>query len=113
MADLGDGIYVSTVDPDDWEKDPDVGGSAHLLFQEPDGSTVGLWRADADGPPGPAPAVRIPLRETILVLEGSVRVAIDDRDPLELGPGQIVSIPEGSMVGWDPSPGCKVFWVYS
>ena len=51
-----------------------MGGSAHLLFEEADGSTVGLWRADADDPPGSAPDVEIPLRETILVLEGSVRV---------------------------------------
>ncbi len=108
-----DGVYVSRIDTADWVKDQDVGGSAHLLFEEADGSTVGLWRADADDPPGPAPDVEIPLRETILVLEGSVRVGVDGRPPLDLTVGDIASFPKGARIGWDPSPDCKVFWVYS
>ncbi len=113
MTDLGDGVYVSRIDTHEWTKDRDVGGSAHLLFEEPDGSTVGLWRADPGDAPGPAPDVEIPLRETVLVLEGHVRVGVDDRPPLELTVGDIASFPKGSRVGWDPSPDCKVFWVYS
>jgi uncharacterized cupin superfamily protein len=113
MAEPGEGIYVSRVDPGDWKPDLDIGGQAHMLFEEPDGSTVGLWRSDPAEPSGPADAVEIPLRETILVLQGSVRIGIDDREPLELGEGEIVSIPKGSMVAWDPTPDCKVFWVYS
>ena len=113
MVDLGEGVYVSRIDPEDWDRDPDVGGRVHLLFEEPDGSTVGLWRTDPQDPPGPGDAVEIPLRETILVLQGSVRIGIDDRELLDLGTGEIVSIPQGAMVAWDPSPDCKVFWVYS
>ncbi len=113
MTEIAKGVYVSRLDTDEWERDRDIGGSAHLLFEEPDGSTVGLWRTDPDDQPGPAEAVRIPLRETILVLEGSVRIGIDDRAPLELATGEMVSIPKDSMVGWDPSPDCRVFWVYS
>jgi uncharacterized cupin superfamily protein len=113
MADLGEGVYRSRTDPDDWSEDPDVGGWAHLLFEDPGGSTVGLWRANADPPTGPAAPVEIPLRETILVLEGDVRVGIDGHEPLRLIAGDILSIPKGAHVGWDPSPDCKVFWVYS
>ena len=108
-----DGVYVSRIDTDDWVKDHDVGGSAHLLFEEAGGSTVGLWRADADDPPGPADDVEIPLRETVLVLEGSVRVGIDGREPLELTSGDIASFPKGARIAWNASRDCKVFWVYS
>jgi uncharacterized cupin superfamily protein len=113
MADMGDGIYVSRIDTDEWTKDPDVGGSAHLLFEEDDGTTAGLWRADPDDAPGPAPDVEIPLRETVLVLEGQVRVRVDGRPPLELTVGDFASFPKGALIGWDPSHDCKVFWVYS
>ena len=91
-----------------------MGGSAHLLFEERDGSAVGLWRADADGPEAQLPTSEIPLRETILVLEGGVRIGIDGRPPLELTVGDIASsFPKGARIGWDASRDCKVFWVYS
>jgi uncharacterized cupin superfamily protein len=106
-------VFVSNVQPTTWDPDTDVGGQAHLLFQDPDGTTAGLWRSDPDDPPAPAEPVRIPRRETIVVLSGRVRVGVDDRDPLELETGDMASLPKGSMVAWDPSPDCKVFWVYS
>jgi uncharacterized cupin superfamily protein len=106
-----DGVYISRTTTDDWEPDTDVGGSAHMLFDL--GATkAGLWRADPDAHVGAA-EVEIPARETILVLEGSVRVAIDRSDPHALREGDMLSIPAGSLVGWDADPDCKVFWVYS
>jgi hypothetical protein len=50
MATLGAGVYVSRIDTDEWEPDREVGGVAHILFEE-GGSTVGLWRSDPSSPP--------------------------------------------------------------
>lgn len=111
MTDLGNGVHVSTTDPNEWVADEDVGGVAHILFQE-GVSTAGLWRSDPSSP-NRSVEVEIPARETIVVLEGSVRVGIDGTSALDLGPGDMASVPKGSRIAWDPSPDCKVFWVYS
>jgi uncharacterized cupin superfamily protein len=104
-------IYVSRTDPDTWEPDTDIGGSAHMLFDHGD-TKAGLWKADPDDMRGNV-SVEIPSRETIVVLEGSVRVAVDRGAPHNLSVGDMISIPAGAMVGWDPTPHCKVFWMYS
>ena len=110
MDDVGGGVYVSRTDTEEWEPDDEVGGSAHMLFDL--GATkAGLWRAGGDERGDPT-EVEIPARETIVVLEGAVRVGVDG-EPHDLREGDMLSIPAGTMVGWDPSPGCKVFWVYS
>lgn len=111
MAGTGSGVYVSRIDTDRWEPDDEIGGSAHILFED-DGSTVGLWRSDPANPTRSV-EVEIPARETIVVLEGTVRVGIDGTSTLELVPGDMASVPKGSRIAWDPSPDCKVIWVYS
>ncbi len=110
MVDARTDVYRSRIDTEDWEADDEVGGQAHMLFDL--GPTkAGLWRAGPGGPPDPS-EVPIPSRETIVVLEGSVRVGVDGA-PHDLGMGDMLSIPAGAAVGWDPSADCKVFWVYS
>ena len=84
---MGNGIYVSRLDTDDWEPDEDVGGSAHMLFDESDASKVGLWRSDPGPTRGPSDPVVLPARETIVVLEGTVRVSVDDATNLDSGAG--------------------------
>ena len=111
MHDTGGGVYRSRTEAQDWEPDEEVGGSAHMLFDLGE-SKAGLWRAEPDAMRGLV-EVEIPARETILILEGSVRVAIDRGEPHDLRAGDMLSIPERSLVGWDPSPDCKVFWIYS
>jgi quercetin dioxygenase-like cupin family protein len=73
---------------------------------------AGLWRADPDAERRLV-EVPIPARETILVLEGSVRVGVDGGEPRTLAVGDMISIPARSMVGWDAAPDCVVFWIYS
>lgn len=110
MADTGNGVFRSRIDTQDWEPDDEVGGQAHMLFDL--GPTkAGLWRSGPDSPSRPT-EVPIPSRETIVVLEGSVRVGVDGTAH-DLATGEMFSIPAGSNVGWDPSADCKVFWVYS
>ncbi len=109
-AHAGD-VYLSSTEPDEWEADTDVGGYAHMLFDH-GASKAGLWKADPVASQEPPP-VEIPARETILVLEGEVRVTLDGGNPYHLQVGDMISIPAGSMVGWNASTECKVFWVYS
>ena len=106
-----DSIYLSRGDARTWTADTDVGGSSHMLFDH-ERAKAGLWKADPDDPRGLV-EVEIPARETILVLEGSVRVTIDRGTPYELQAGDMLSISERSLVGWDPTPDCIVFWAYS
>ena len=47
------------------------------------------------------------------MLEGTVRVGVDGATELELGTGDMASMPKGASIVWDPDPGCKVIWVYS
>lgn len=105
------GVYFSQTGTPDWEPDTEVGGSAHMLFDHGE-TKAGLWRADP-ATVGGLVEVEIPARETILVLEGSVRVAVDRGVPRALAAGDMLSIPERSLVGWDPAPDCVVFWIYS
>ena len=84
-----------------------------MLFDEGDESKVGLWRSESGGPLGPADAVELPARETIVVLEGSVRIGVDGTTDLDLSSGDMASMPKGSSIVWDAGPGCKVLWIYS
>ncbi len=106
-----DRVYLSRAGTEAWEPDDDVGGSAYMLFDLGE-TKAGLWRADPHAPAGAA-EVPIPARETIFVLEGSVRVTINRGEPNDLSVGDMLSIPAQSLVGWDASSDCKVFWIYS
>jgi uncharacterized cupin superfamily protein len=110
VADLGGGTYVSRVDNDDFEPDDEVGGFVHVMFE--DGVTMaGLWKAE--------PAVSayegivLPARETIVVLSGSVRIEVENGPTLDLGVGDMASMPKGAVTTWHPSPDFKEVWVYS
>jgi uncharacterized cupin superfamily protein len=101
-------IYVSTVDATAWEADPDVPGSEmHVLVHE-DGVWAGLTRFDrVDGPVPWTPEQR----ETIHVLEGSVRIEFaDGRPSLELGPGSLASFPAGLAMTWHVTVPFKELW---
>jgi uncharacterized protein len=110
MHDLGGGIHVGNVDDGDWEKDEDVGGLVQVLFED-DGSTGGLW---AMGPnPQHAEGHVLPARETIVILAGTVRIDIEGGPTLELGPGDMASMPKGATTTWHPSSDFKEVWLYS
>ncbi len=110
MTERGGGIYVSRIDADEWEPDDDVGGSVHMLFE--DGATMGgLWKNDPDA--GTAEGHELPARETIVVLQGSVRIEIRGGPTLDLGVGDMASMPKGAVTTWHPSQDFKEVWIYS
>ncbi len=111
MADLGGGVYVSRVDSEEFEADDEIGGFTHMLFE--DGETMaGIWKpgSDVDGWPK---TEQLHARETIVVLEGSVRIEIQDGPNLDLGVGDLASMPKNAITTWDPSPDFKEIWIYS
>ena len=51
--------------------------------------------------------------ETIVVLEGSVRIEIKGGPTLDLGVGDMASMPKGAVTTWHPSPDFKEIWFYA
>jgi uncharacterized cupin superfamily protein len=105
----GAGVFVSKVTADDWTEDPDVPGTEmHELVHE-DGVWAGMTRMlTTDGPLPWTPDQR----ETIHVLEGSVRIEFESRPPIELGPGDIASFPAGLAMTWHVSTPFKELWFF-
>ena len=104
-----DGVFVSSVTPGDWQPDPDVPGSEmHELVRE-DGVWAGLTRIlEVDGPVMWTPEQR----ETIHVLEGSVRIELEGRAVLELEAGDIASFPAGLAMTWHVTTPFKEMWFF-
>src|SRR5712691_10194342 len=94
------GVFVSSIAADNWTDDPDVPGTQiHELVHE-DGVWAGMTRIlEIDGPLAWTPDTR----ETVHVLEGSVRIEFADRPPVALGPGDIASFPGGVAMTWHVS----------
>ena len=102
------GTFVSSVEATEWEPDPDVGGEWHVLVGESDGH-AGMTRYTSD--PGPivwAP----PVREVLVVLEGSVRIEIAGGPTLELGVGDMASLPAGADVTWHVKVPYREIWFF-
>ena len=105
-----DGLFVSSVDPEHWEPDPDVPGSEMHELVHADGMWAGLTRfRTVDGPSHWTP----PRRETIHVLEGEVVIEIDGGPTLRLGPGDLASLPGGRATTWFITAPFKEFWVFA
>ena len=102
------GVFVSTVSAVDWVSDPEVPGSEMHELVRQDGVWAGLTRiVDVDGPMPWTPEQR----ETVHVLEGSVRIEFaDGRPDLELSEGSIASFPAGTAMTWHVTPPFKELW---
>ena len=96
---LDPGVFLSNLATDDWEPDPEVGGETHMLCSE-DGTEAGLWRL-AESTKDPTPFT-LDRRETLLVLEGSVRIEIK---------GGMASLPKGAETIWHVTAPFKEFWI--
>ncbi|HUK94561.1 MAG TPA: cupin domain-containing protein [Gaiellaceae bacterium] len=110
MTDLGGGFYVSRVDSDDYEPDDEAGGLAHVMFEDGE-AAAGLWKPDPD-PAVDYAGLELPARETVVVLKGSVRIEVEDGPTLDLGVGDMASMPAGAVTTWHPSPDFEEVWVY-
>jgi uncharacterized cupin superfamily protein len=102
------GVFVSNASTDDWQPDPDVSGSQMHELVHADGVWAGLSRfTSVDGPVTWTPEKR----EVAIILEGSVRVELGDGDPLQLGVGDLFSLPPGVETTWHITTPFKEMWV--
>jgi uncharacterized cupin superfamily protein len=105
---MQDGIFVSSVNTADWRYDPEVGGEMHVLVED-DTAYAGLERFS--GAPTPLEWT-LPERETILVLEGAARIEIDGGPTLDLGVGDLASLPKGAVTRWHLTTPFKEVWFF-
>ena len=102
------GVFVSKVSTDDWEPDPDVPGSEMHGLVRADGVWAGMTRfTSVDGPVPWTPEQR----EVALILEGAVRIQIAGGPTLELGVGDLFSLPPGVETTWLITTPFKEMWV--
>jgi uncharacterized cupin superfamily protein len=103
------GVFTSNVSAEEWEPDTDPPGEVQVLCSGV-GVEAGLWRSVPGLTPEPV-RWTLPAREVILVLEGAAKIEIEDGPTLELGVGDIASMPEGAVTTWHLSPRFKELWV--
>ena len=102
------GVFVAKATIDDWEADPDVPGSQQHELVHSDGVWAGFSRfTSVDGPVPWTPEQR----EVALILEGSVRIEIAGGGTLELGVGDMFTLPPGVETTWHITAPFKEMWV--
>jgi uncharacterized cupin superfamily protein len=102
------GVFVSKTSTEDWEADPEVPGSEMHELVHRDGVWAGLTRFTTSDDPVTWTPER---REVALVLEGSVRIEIAGGETLQLGPGDMFSLPPGVETTWHVTTPFKEMWV--
>jgi hypothetical protein len=108
-VEVAPGVFVSSLSTDEWEVDPEVGGEAHEIVAEDDGY-AGLSRfGEGAGDPGDW---TVPHRQLLLVLEGRASIAIDGGPTLDLGPGDIASLPAGAKTTWRLTKPYRELWCF-
>jgi mannose-6-phosphate isomerase-like protein (cupin superfamily) len=101
------GVFVSNVNTDAWERDPEVGGEMHILC-----SGVGVEAGLSRFPDVSEPVSwTLPERETVVVLDGEAKLEIGDGPTLELKAGDIISLPKGALTTWHVTSAFREFWV--
>ena len=105
---LHPGVFVSKAGVDKWEADPEVPGSEVHVLVDADGVLAGLSRFLVADAPVPWTSSA---REVFIVLEGSVRIEIEGGAVLELGVGDMASLPEGLRTVWRVTAPFKEMWV--
>ena len=102
------GVFVAKAEADAWEPDPEVPGSVMHELVDADGVHAGFTRfSDVDGPVPWTPE----RREVAIVLEGSVRIDVEGHGTLDLGPGDLFSLPPGVPTTWHITAPFKEMWV--
>ena len=86
-------------------------GEVQWLRQD-DGVQAGVWRCTPEQQPDVYEA-RFEMNETVMILEGRVRVEIVDGPTVELGAGDCASFVKGTVGRWSILEPVREFFVYS
>jgi uncharacterized cupin superfamily protein len=102
------GVFVTKTTTEDWVSDPDVPGTKMHEFVHADGVWAGFSHyTSVDGPVTWTPEKR----EVALILEGSVRIEMTDGGALELGVGDLFTLPPGVETTWHITTPFREMWV--
>ena len=102
------GFFVTSAATEEWEPDPEVPGTEMHELVHADGVHAGFSRyTNASGPVTWTPE----RREIAFILEGSVRIEFGDGSSVELGTGDLFSVPAGLATTWHITPPFKEIWV--
>ena len=102
------GVFVSNVMTDHWLPDPEVGGEMHVLVEE-ETAYAGMSRFTKNSD---LRSWTLPERETVLILEGSVRIEIHGGVTLELKVGDMASLPKGVVTSWHMTLPFREIWFF-
>jgi uncharacterized cupin superfamily protein len=102
------GVFVSSLTTDDWKADPEVGGEMHVLVEANDGY-AGMSRFHHTQTVEPW---TLPVRETVVVLEGAARIEIEGGPTLDLRVGDMASLPEGAVTTWHLTLPYREIWFF-
>ena len=103
------GVFVSSLESDEWESDPDAGGGEMHVFVDAPDSFAGMTRFGET----PEPIEwTLPVRETVVVLEGAVRIEIEGGKTLVLGAGETASLPSGAVTTWHITAPYRELWFF-
>jgi uncharacterized cupin superfamily protein len=106
-------VHSSTLQPRSW--DPFDAGEVDWLRREDDGDRLlmaGVWRVTPDEVPERT-SIEFPHDETLYVIEGEMRVEVEDGPVLELKAGDFASFDRGTKVLWTILAPVREFFVYS
>ena len=102
------GAFLTKVSTDEWQSDPELPGSQMHELVHADGLWAGFTRyTTVDGPVRWTPQQR----EVALILEGSVRIEMAGEDALDLGVGDLFSLPPGVETTWHITTPFREMWV--
>ena len=110
MSELDARPLVTHVDVEDgWEQDEETGGLVRMVQAEP--VMVGLWKPN--GVAGRRIEYVLDADETLVVLNGSGEVRVDQGEPILLHRGVVVSLPRGCHLSWLVDGEFRELWIYS
>ena len=101
--------FVTDVSTDEgWEHDEETGGLVRMVRTEP--VLVGLWKPN--GVAGESIEYELDADETLVVLQGSGELRVDDGAPIQLQPGVVVSLSRGAQLRWRVDENFRELWLY-
>jgi uncharacterized cupin superfamily protein len=97
------------IDESAWIPDSETPGQIAMLIEK-EGLLAGLWRSG--GVRWDPFDVHLEYDETLYVLAGSAQLQVNDEPPMQLSPGDVVTIPNGAATRWSVEVDFVELWIY-
>lgn len=104
------GVFMTKASSDEWGPSSPATAGELLMLCAGVGLHAGIYRS-VPGMTPPRLEWTAPSREVKIVLEGTLKIEIENGPTLELQAGDMASIPKGTTAWWSISDGYREFWV--